>query len=36
MATDAELNDLYDRLDRTSPGSEESKRIADEIIEALG
>jgi hypothetical protein len=30
------LNTLYSRLDQTQPGSEESKRIADEIIDAIG
>jgi hypothetical protein len=30
------LSDLYTRLDQTQPGSEESKLIADRIIDALG
>jgi hypothetical protein len=30
------LNTLYSRLNQTRPGSEESKRIADEIIDAIG
>jgi hypothetical protein len=30
------LNTLYSRLEQTQPGSEESKRIADEIIDAIG
>jgi hypothetical protein len=32
----AGLPALYSRLDKTESGSEESKRIADEIIDAIG
>jgi hypothetical protein len=30
------LDDLYARLNQTKPGSEESKRIADQIVDAIG
>jgi len=30
------LDDLYARLHQTQPGSEESKRIADQIVDAIG
>jgi hypothetical protein len=33
---DAQLAALYARLDKTKPGSKESKEIADEIIDAIG
>jgi hypothetical protein len=34
--SDARLVALYSRLDKTKPGSKESKAIADEIIDAIG
>ena len=33
---DTKLANLYSRLDQTKPGSQESKKIADEIIDAIG
>jgi hypothetical protein len=30
------LDDLYARLNQTKPGSEGSKRIADQIVDAIG
>jgi hypothetical protein len=30
------LPDLYTRLEKTRPGSEESKRISREIVDAIG
>jgi hypothetical protein len=35
-ASDTQLATLYLRLDKTKPGSKESKQIADEIIDAIG
>jgi hypothetical protein len=36
QASDAQLATLYSRLDKTKSGSKESKKIADEIIDAIG
>jgi hypothetical protein len=35
-APEPTLSTLYSRLDKTRPGSDQSKRIADEIIDAIG
>lgn len=34
--TESGFGVLYSRLNRTQPGSKESKQIADEIIDAIG
>jgi len=30
------LRELYSRLEKTQPGSEESKRISEQIVDAIG
>jgi hypothetical protein len=34
-ASENTLSTLYSRLDKTRPGSKESKRLADEIVDAI-
>jgi hypothetical protein len=34
--TKSPLDTLFDRLEKTKPSSEESKTIADQIIDAIG
>jgi hypothetical protein len=35
-AKNKSLSDLYARLEKTRPGSEESKRISQQIVDAVG
>ena len=34
-APKGKLDDLYARLEKTKPGSEESKRVSEQILEAI-
>ncbi len=36
LSKDKSLSNLYARLEKTRPGSEESKRISQQIVDAIG